>query len=172
MSNKAPKTKELYTIGYSGFSIDEFVMILKKRRINAIADVRSIPYSKYRPEYNSKELKAHLKSSDIEYVFLGNLCGARINDQECYKDGKADYTLIAKHPKFKEGLKRIKKGLEKYRIALLCAEKDPVFCHRMILICRNLRLEDIKIYHIIDATSVLTQNQCEERLLKMFDLDQ
>ncbi|MCJ7615762.1 MAG: DUF488 domain-containing protein [Desulfobacterales bacterium] len=164
---------ELYTIGYSGFTIDEFINVLKKHGINAIADVRSVPYSKFKPEYNSDNLKAKLKnSSSIEYVFLGDLCGARIEAQECYKNGKADYALIAKHPKFQEGIKRIKKGLEKYRIALLCAEKDPVSCHRMILICRHLRADDIKIFHIIDFRSVLTQSECEARLLKLFKLDQ
>lgn len=173
MDDQTNKKNELYTIGYSGFTIDEFINVLKKHGINAIADVRSVPYSKFKPEYNRDNLKAKLKnSSSIEYVFLGDLCGARIEAQECYKNGKADYALIAKHPKFQEGIKRIKKGLEKYRIALLCAEKDPVSCHRMILICRHLSADDIKIFHIIDFRSVLTQSECEARLLKLFKLDQ
>jgi len=84
----------------------------------------------------------------------------------------ADYNLIAKHPKFQEGLARIRKGLEKYRIALLCAEKDPVSCHRLILICRHLRMDGIRIFHIIDSERVLSQSECEERLRKLFKLDQ
>ncbi|MCK4468012.1 MAG: DUF488 domain-containing protein [Desulfobacterales bacterium] len=172
MNDQANKINELYTIGYSGFTLNEFINVLKKHGINAIADVRSVPYSKFKPEYNRDNLKAKLKNSSIEYVFLGDLCGARIEAQECYKNGKADYALIAKHPKFQEGIKRIKKGLEKYRIALLCAEKDPVSCHRMILICRHLSADDIKIFHIIDFRSVLTQSECEARLLKLFKLDQ
>lgn len=172
MDDTAHKINELYTIGYSGFTINEFIDVLTKHGINAIADVRSVPYSKFKPEYNSGKLKTKLNNSGIEYAFLGDLCGARIDAQECYRNGKADYDLIAKHPKFQEGIKRIKRGLEKYRIALLCAEKDPVSCHRLILICRHLRADDIKIFHIIDFKSVLTQGECEARLLKLFKLDQ
>ena len=172
MDDKANKLNDLYTIGYSGFTLNEFIDVLRKHGITAIADVRSVPYSKFKPEYNSDKLKTKLKNSSIEYVFLGDLCGARIDAQECYVNGKADYGLIAKHPKFREGIGRIKKGLEKYRIALLCAEKDPVFCHRLILICRHLRMDGIKILHIINFNSVLTQSECEERLLKLFKLDQ
>lgn len=172
MNNEANKRNDLYTIGYSGFTIDNFIDVLKINSVNAIADVRSTPYSKFKPEYNREKLKSILNSNDIEYVFLGDLCGARIDDQECYRNGKADYSLIAQHPKFREGIKRIRKGLEKYRIALLCAEKDPVSCHRMILICRHLRSDEIKIFHIIDFNIMLTQSECEARLLKLFGLDQ
>ena len=172
MNDKANKINELYTIGYSGFTLNEFIDVLTKHGINAIADVRSVPYSKFKPEYNSDKLKTKLKNSSIEYVFLGDLCGGRIDAQECYNNGKADYGVIAKHPTFQEGIERIKKGLEKYRIALLCAEKDPIFCHRLILICRHLRTDGIKIFHIIDSKSILTQSECEERLLKLFKLDQ
>lgn len=172
MNDQEKYINTLYTIGYSAFSINDLISVLKKYGINAIADVRSVPYSRFKPEYNSDKLKTKLKNNSIEYVFLGDLCGARIEAKECYRNGKADYELIAKHPKFQEGIKRIKKGLEKYRIALLCAEKDPVSCHRMILICRNLRVDNIKIFHIIDFKSILTQDECEIRLLKLFKLDQ
>jgi uncharacterized protein (DUF488 family) len=170
MNKQISRTNSLYTIGYSGFTIGEFITTLKNNSINAIADVRSMPYSKHRPEFNSDKLKIELKRNGIEYVFLGDLCGARINDKECYRNGKADYDLIAKNPKFIEGLNRIKKGMAKYRIALLCAEKDPVYCHRMILICRNLKSHDINILHIVSPEIIQTQNECEERLLKIFKL--
>lgn len=172
MDDQANKINELYTIGYSGFTLNEFIKALKKHGVNAIADVRSVPYSKFKPEYNMDRLKTELNNQSIKYVFLGDLCGARIDAQECYTNGKADYAIIAKHPKFQEGIKRIKNGLEKYRIALLCAEKDPVSCHRMILICRYLREDHINIIHIIDFKNVLTQGECEARLLKLFKLDQ
>lgn len=172
MNAEANMKSELYTIGYSGFTLNEFIDVLSRHGITAIADVRSVPYSKFKPEYNTDHLRIELKNNGIEYVFLGDLCGARIDANECYVNGKADYGLIAKHPKFQEGLVRIRKGLEKYRIALLCAEKDPVSCHRLILICRHLRMDGIRIFHIIDPKRVLSQSECEERLRKLFKLDQ
>jgi uncharacterized protein (DUF488 family) len=119
-------TKEIFTIGYSTFSVDGFIETLNRNNITAIADVRSSPYSRFRPEFNRENLKQILLRNNIAYVFLGEECGARINAPECYINGKADYHLIANHPKFQEGLRRIREGLKRYRIALMCAEKDPI----------------------------------------------
>lgn len=166
------KKKKLFTIGYSSFEIDDFISVLKLNAVDAVADVRSVPYSKYRPEYNYEKLQNKLQRNGIKYVFLGDLCGARINDPECYVDGKVDFSILAMHPKFKEGRERIIKGLDKYNIALLCAEKDPLSCHRMILICRNLRDQKIEISHIIDRDNTISNDECEERLLRLFKLYQ
>ena len=164
---------DLFTIGYSPHTLDSFLSILKKYQISALADVRSSPYSQFKPEFNKNSLKDFLKEHKIAYVFLGDHCGARVEDPSCYVNGKVDYKLVAENQKFKEGLERIKKGLENFRIALMCAEKDPVSCHRMILICRSLlKSDDINIIHIIDFKNVLTQSECEARLLKLFKLDQ
>ncbi|MBU3981454.1 MAG: DUF488 domain-containing protein [Proteobacteria bacterium] len=84
----------LFTIGYSGFTLNEFIDVLSRHGITAIADVRSVPYSKFKPEYNSDHLRIELKNNGIEYVFLGDLCGARIDANECYVNGKADYMRI------------------------------------------------------------------------------
>jgi len=163
---------ELFTIGYSDHSLESFVAILKKHRISAIADVRSIPYSKFNPGFNQDTLSRYLKVNNIAYVFLGHQCGARFDDPSCYKNGKADYRLISKHPRFKDGLDRIRRGAIKYKVALMCAEKDPINCHRMILVCRNLKDDQIRIKHILDINRVEDQFESEKRLLKVFKLDQ
>jgi uncharacterized protein (DUF488 family) len=141
---------ELFTRGYSKHSLESFLATIQKYRINAIVDVRSIPFSKFKPEFNKDTLYNYLKSNNIEYVFLGNECGARFDDPKCYRNGKADYKLISKHRKFQEGLNRIQEGSKKYKIAIMCAEKDPINCHRMILICRNLKHTGLKIFHVLD----------------------
>jgi uncharacterized protein (DUF488 family) len=163
--------KSIYTIGYSVHSADSFIDILRKHNISAVADVRSQPYSQFKPEFNREKLKLILKQSEMAYVFLGNYIGARIDAPECYKNGKADYQLIAKHPFFRQGLERIRSGMQKYNIALMCAEKDPVNCHRAILICRYLRDNYVEIKHIIDS-ALETHSDTEKRLMKMFKLDQ
>ena len=162
----------LYTIGYAKHSLESFVTALKKYGINAIADVRSVPFSSFNNSFNKDSLNNYLKLNNIKYVFLGNECGARFDDPACYSDGKADYKLIAKHSKFQDGLERIKQGSKKYTIALMCAEDDPINCHRMILICRNLKKSGLTIYHVLDNDKLESQSESEQRLLKQFKLNQ
>jgi len=162
----------IYTIGYSCFSIDAFVNILKKHQINAVVDVRSVPYSQFKPIFNRETLINYLKKENIIYVFLGDNCGARIDAPECYINGKADYKLISKHSKFQKGIIRLRDGIQKYQIALMCAEKDPISCHRTILICRNLRLNDIQILHLLCNGTIEDHKVTEKRLMKLYNLDQ
>ena len=164
--------KELFTIGYSAFSLAEFQKIIKKHKITAIGDVRSQPYSQFKPEFNRENLATELEKNNITYVFLGEECGARVADQKCYKKGKVNFELVADSPLFKRGLERIKRGIEKFSLALMCAEKDPITCHRTILICRNLLPAEIVIKHISGDGEVELHTDSEQRLLEMFNLNQ
>lgn len=165
------KEKIIYTIGYSSFEIDSFVEILKKYNINVIVDVRSSPYSQYKSEFNRESLRDYLKNTNISYVFLGEECGARVSDHSCYINGKVDYGLVAKTSLFKTGIQRLLKGAEKYTLALMCAEKDPITCHRTILICRNLQTEGVTIRHILENGAIEFHKDSEQRLLKIFKLN-
>lgn len=161
----------LFTIGYSPHIPDSFLRVLKKHKITAVADVRSSPYSQFKPEFNKDQLTQFLNKHGIAYVFLGDFCGARVEDPSCYVNGRVDYLLVAENPKFKEGLKRIINGMEKYRIALMCAEKDPITCHRTILVCRNLSDKGIDIKHIMSNGRTEDHKDSEQRLLKIFGLN-
>jgi uncharacterized protein (DUF488 family) len=163
--------KTIYTIGYAPHTLETFLETLKVHQVSAVVDVRSSPYSQYKPEFNRETLKDYLKANQIAYVFLGDYCGARVEDPSCYVNGKVDYRLVAENQKFKEGLDRIKKGMENFSIALMCAEKDPITCHRTILICRNLISSEIKIKHILSDGSVEEHKDSENRLLKIFKLN-
>jgi len=164
-------TKEIFTIGYSSFSIQVFLNTLKGYNITAIADVRSQPYSRFKPEFNRENLKVELNKSNIAYVFLGKECGARIGDPKCFTDGKVDYSLVAKNPTFNKGLERIKRGLEKFSIALMCAEKDPITCHRTILVCRSLLSVGIDVKNILSNGLVEKHKDSEQRLMRLFNLN-
>lgn len=164
--------KTLYTIGYSDFSIESFIATLKKNKINAVVDVRSQPYSKYKSEFNREILKDELNKQKIYYVFLGEYCGARTNDQKCYINAHVDYKLLAQTENFQNGIKRILKGLEMYTLTLMCAEKDPITCHRTILICRNLKQKKVTIKHIISENQIENHEDSEKRLLKLFKIDE
>jgi len=162
---------ELFTIGYAPHGLESFLRILHKYRITAVADVRSSPYSRFKPEFNKDRVAGFLAEQQIAYVFLGDYCGARVEDPACYVDGRVDYALVAETPKFKEGLQRIIAGMEKFRLALMCAEKDPLACHRTILICRNLAATGIGIRHVLGNGGLEEHRASEVRLLELFGLD-
>ena len=160
----------IYTIGHSNHKIEAFIQLLKQHGITAVCDVRSTPYSKYTPQFNYESLKQELKKTSIEYVFLGTELGPRSEDPACYLNGKVQYNLLAKTSAFKEGLARVKKGVETYAMALMCAEKDPVVCHRTILVCRQLKRMDIDINHILDDGRLESNRDTERRLMKMLKI--
>lgn len=156
---------DVFTIGHSNHTIESFIALLEKYEITAIADVRSHPYSRYLPHFNQRELKANLKSNGIDYVFLGKELGARPDNLSCYVQGKAVYEKIAETEAFKDGIQRVLKGAEKYKIALMCAEQDPLTCHRSILICQHLRQFALNINHILKDGELESHQHLEDRLL-------
>jgi len=163
---------ELYTIGYASFSIGNFIDTLKKYEVTAVADVRSAPYSKFKPEFKKDNLNKALNDNSISYIFLGKLIGARVEDLSCYIDGKLKYSLLIKSDNFKTGISSILNGMKNYRIALMCAEKDPINCHRTFLVCRTLRSSPVRILHILDDGSLEEHSVTEKRLLSLHNLDQ
>jgi uncharacterized protein (DUF488 family) len=163
--------KQIYTIGYSAFDIDAFVCTLNRYNITAISDVRSSPYSKFKPEYNREFLSKKLKENGIQYVFLGDTLGARFNDKTVYINGIVNFDLASKLDSFKTGVQRLVEGSKKYTIGLLCAEKDPIECHRSILIAKNIS-NIFNVLHIHPDSSIESQQQLENRLEKRFGFDQ
>jgi hypothetical protein len=165
-----PEPGYLFTIGHSNHELPVFLGLLEQHQIQAIADVRSSPYSRYAPQYNREPLRDALKARGLHYVFLGQELGARRSEPECYENGKARYPRIVRSPLFQQGLERLQRGLASYRIALLCAEKDPLYCHRLVLVCRQLRHQGLHIQHIWEDGSLKSQEEEEERLLSELEL--
>jgi len=166
--------REIYTIGYVSFSVEAFLDTLRRHGITLVADVRSRPYSQYRPEFNRDTIRAFLARDGINYLFLGDECGARIDAPEGYVGGKVDFGRVKDHPRFQEGLRRLATEMKNHRVAILCAEKDPMTCHRAILVARRLaELSDaIVVQHILADGTVENHRAMEKRLLKAHKLDQ
>ncbi len=160
----------IFTIGHSTLPLPSFLSLLERHQIEAIADVRSSPYSSYNPQYNQEALKDSLKHIGIRYVFLGNELGARRSERECYVDGRADYSRIAQTPLFLQGIHRLVSGSKKMRIALLCAEKNPIECHRCILVSPHLRQCGIDVQHIFADGHIEDQEKVEATLLNLWHL--
>lgn len=156
---------ELLTIGHSNHEIGTFIALLKKHQVTAIADVRSHPYSRFFPHFNQAIIQKALAREKIHYVFLGRELGARPSNPECYLEGKAVYEKIAATEEFHDGIQRVLNGLQTYNIALMCAEQDPLTCHRAILDCQYLRRFNLSISHILKDGRLETHDQLEQRML-------
>ncbi|UBF26717.1 DUF488 domain-containing protein [Kovacikia minuta CCNUW1] len=161
---------ELFTIGHSNHEIETFIALLHQHGVTALADVRSHPYSRYVPQFNQSPLRAALQDGGIRYVFLGRELGARAEDANCYLNGKAVYEKIAETQPFAEGIQRLVRGSATQKIALMCAEKDPITCHRAILVCQHLRPFNLEIHHILRDGGLESHIHLEERLLEMHSL--
>lgn len=157
----------LFTIGHSNHELPRLVELQRQHRVDVVADVRSQPYSARLPQFNKELLERGLEEMGLQYVFLGRELGARRDEMECYLEGQARYDLVAKTIAFANGLQRVRKGLEKYSVALLCAEKDPLTCHRTILVCRHLRGFGFPIQHIHEDGHLESHENAEERLLEI-----
>lgn len=162
--------KQIFTIGHSNHRIETFISLLQQHEITAVADVRSHPYSRYLSHFSKSPLDAILAKAGIKYIFLGRELGARPEDSSCYDlTGKALYERIAGTPTFSEGIQRVIAAADNHKIALMCAEKDPITCHRTILVCHDLGKFDLGIHHILADGNLESHQQLEERLLAKFN---
>lgn len=157
----------VYSVGHSNHSEEEFLRLLELHSIEVVADVRSSPFSRRLPHFNSTVLKESLKKHGIKYVFLGEELGARPKDESCYIDGSVDYDRLASTDSFHQGIDRIHEGVNQYRIAIMCAEKEPLDCHRTILVSRWLLKKGLQVKHILADGSLEEHEDTLKRLLKM-----
>jgi len=162
----------VYTIGHSNGTAERLVGLLRQHEIAAVADVRSQPYSRFNPQFNREPFAATLKNAGMEYVFLGQELGARSDDPACYRDGRAQYSLMAKTRSFERGIERLLAGMERFRLAILCAEKEPLACHRFLLISRYLYERGVNVLHILEDGTVEDHEASLLRLLEMHGIQE
>ncbi len=170
MTSDAQVKRELFTVGHSDHPLPEFLSLLTQHGITALADVRSQPYSRLNPQFNQRSFKAACVSAGIRYVFLGQELGARRSECAGFEGDRVSYRRVRALPAFIEGLTRLRNGVTTNRIAIMCAERDPLACHRTILICRELRNDPIDIRHILANGSLETTAEVEARLLREWRL--
>ncbi len=170
-SQDQAELEKIFTIGYSSFDILSFAHAIGQYNVTMVVDVRSSPYSKFKPEFNKENLSARLWPYGIAHIFLGDLLGAMPQDRSVYRDGVIDYDLVGKSSFFKQGVEHLRKESSAHRLVLMCAEKDPLHCHRTMLISRNITgLFDI--FHICYDASLERQCELELRLKKKYGYDQ
>jgi uncharacterized protein (DUF488 family) len=160
----------IFTIGHSTHPQEHFIALLREHNIEAICDVRSTPYSRVNPQFDREILKESLRTYGIRYVFLGKELGARSEDPVCYVNGKVQYERLAHTDLFRQGLLRVQKGKKKFRLALMCAEKEPLECHRAILVARHLTTLCLEVQHIHADGRIEAHADALSRLARMLHL--
>ena len=162
----------VYTVGHSNHTSEAFVTLLRTRGVTAVADVRSAPYSRFNPQFNRETLARALEAQGIRYVFLGRELGARPDDPGCYEEGRVRYARLARTVLFRRGLDRVADGARRHELALTCAEKEPLDCHRTILVARELVRRGIDVAHVLADGRIEPHDDTVERLLARHGLDQ
>lgn len=160
----------IYTIGYSGFSIQSFIDTLKQHGIRLLVDVRSSPYSTHYADFNKEILQSTLHKNGIYYRNYAEEFGARQKDKSLYtKSGYLDFSLHCKTTSFQNGVNKLINAMEMgYVFALMCAEKDPINCHRSIMVSRYFSKLGYTVAHIEANGAEETQKDLDFRLLEKF----
>ena len=156
----------IFSIGYSVHTLDEFLALLQKHKIDVVADVRSSPFSTFSPEFNRERLASSLQNSGIKYTFFGKELGARSDDPLCYVNGKVQYDRLEAKEEFQHIISRLTKGAVDHRIVLMCAEKEPLDCHRTILVSEALMKARCEVNHIHADGSLELHSATLDRLLE------
>ena len=155
------------TVGHSTNAVEAFLALLRRHDVSAVADVRSAPYSRFNPAFNREALAQSLAAHRIEYVFLGRELGGRPDDPSCYEDGRVCYERIGPTPWFRRGLDRVVRGAARHRIALMCAEREPLECHRALLVAPALVARGVSVGHILAGGGLEPHAGAMDRLLAM-----
>lgn len=167
---------QIFTIGYTAFAKpDDFIAVLKTFDIKCLIDVRSYPTaSEFYAIFSKPTLEALLKTHKIFYRNYAAEFGARQENRAYFMDeGCLDFKKFTRGGEFLSGAEKLEKALSLgYNVALMCAEKDPINCHRNIMIARALSLQGLGINHILADGSLQTQAQMDERLLKFYHLNE
>lgn len=153
------------TVGHSNHAIDFFVALLRGAGVATVADVRSLPASRFNPRFGGRRLAATLAERGIGYDWLGRELGGRPEDPALVVDGVPDYGAMARRPAFAAGLDRVEALIATGPTALLCAERDPLDCHRALLVAPELARRGYAVRHILADGRLEDHASLERRLL-------
>jgi uncharacterized protein (DUF488 family) len=164
------RPEAIYTIGHSNHSLERLLALLEGHQVSALADVRSAPFSRFNPQFNRENLEQALKLKGLHYVYLGKELGGRSSEAACFEDGRVVYSRLASTSSFRDGIERLVVGSSRFRIALLCAEREPLDCHRTLLVAPALEERGISVTHIHASGQLEPNEAAMDRLLSLHDL--
>lgn len=169
--NDMEKERVIYTIGHSTHPLEEFTDLLRQHKIDTLIDVRTTPASNYNPQFKKEVLQSALSRLNIKYLHFGDEFGARQNDRSVLDDeGVVNFELVQKTYNFQMGMERVDIGVSRgYRIALMCAEADPLECHRFSMISRPISQIGINVIHILKNGDTVSHDELEAEMLKNYE---
>jgi uncharacterized protein (DUF488 family) len=168
MNPSMPSSNGLFTLGHSNQEMSDFLGTLLRHEIKAVCDVRSRPGSFRFPQFNREPLEAQLTAAKIRYEFCGEQLGGRPLDPQFYlANGLVDYSKRRRAPTFIEAVDKAIALARERKTAILCAEEDPLHCHRFLLICPALVARGVAPVHLRRGGAAETQRDAEDRLLQL-----
>ena len=160
----------ILTIGHSNHPLDLFLRLLSGHGVAVLADVRSAPYSRFNPQFSREPLATALDRHGIEYRYFGRELGGRPRDPACYEGGRVCYDRVAETASFREGVARVVDLAAQHRVALMCAEREPLDCHRTLLVAPALDSQGVEVQHILADGTLERQADAMSRLLEQYHL--
>lgn len=164
-SQPTPSTFDLFTIGHSNHPIARFLALIEDAGATAVADVRSQPVSRRFPWFSASRLAGHLDHHGMSYLPMGDTLGGRPREPRLFRDGVADYEAMARTPEFHTGVDRVMEAMKSARVCLMCAEREPLDCHRCLLVAPALAARGLNIGHIMSDGRIVPHAEIEEQLL-------
>ena len=167
MMNQVSRSKvSVFTIGHSTRPIDEFIHLLKSHDVGRIIDVRTVPRSRFNPQFDVAQLPGSLRNAGIEYTHLPGLGGLRKPRSDSANGGwrNASFRGYADHMQsavFKESLEQCLALATNERVALMCAEAVPWRCHRSLI-------ADALVARGVDALEIVSDARVRPHVLTPF----
>lgn len=161
---------QIFTIGHSNHTREEFFRLLQLSKIDHVVDVRSYPGSRFCPQFNSTTFRAHVEDAGMSYHFLGETLGGRSDNPSLYLEGQLQYVRLAGTSRYQIGIRQlldiIQTGIDA-KTAIMCSEGDPSVCHRTLLISRSLVEKDYHQppEHILRDGSIIGHIQLMNQLM-------
>lgn len=161
--------RRIFSIGHSNLPLEHFIALLKAFQVTVVVDTRSHPLSKHAPHFNREPLCLQLNNAGLKYVFMGKELGGRPRQPHFYdSEGRVLYGRVAETEDFQVGIQRLLTGIDRFRVALLCSEEDPRYCHRNLLVGRVLKTRGVDVLHIRKSGILERDADLENRLTPQY----
>jgi uncharacterized protein (DUF488 family) len=133
-----PQEPAIWTVGHSTRPIGEFIDLLRAHGIALLVDVRTIPRSRYNPQFNTDMLAQSLGEAGLQYRHLPKLGGLRKPKKDSFNNGwrNASFRGYADYMQTEEFFNAIEELMAESRsqpAAIMCAEAVPWRCHRSLI---------------------------------------